>query len=187
MECGRCVDSTTRATCLRYLREWLNSIFIFAPGAPVFIVGTCLDRIQTMPNPAAAMAEICKLIRVDVLLLSPCHEQVQYNTDVTCCFFVSNFKEHGGVEDPSVALLRERIGTCARDQPHVREKVPLRWLRTLDIVSSDASADGPERITRGEFIERARRAGLGFDQDIPLDVEVDALLRKFHDLGLLLW
>jgi hypothetical protein len=193
MACGRLVNATTRETCLSYLREWLNSIFIFAPGAPVFIVGTCLDHIQKMENPDSVMADICDLIRDDVLLLSPCHDQVVYDDrpsdDVNnCCFFLSNYKEDGGAEDPSVTLLREVVGACAREQPHVSEKAPLRWLRALDIVSNDASTvGGPARITRREFVERAREAGLGCDTDISLEAEVDALLCKFHDLGLLLW
>jgi hypothetical protein len=193
MACGRPVNATTRETCLRYLREWLNSIFIFAPGAPAFIVGTCLDHIHKIENPDSVMADICDLIRDDVLLLSPCHEQVVYDDRPSdnvnnCCFFLSNFKEDGGGEDPSVAVLRSKVGEHARDQPHVHETAPLHWLRALDRVSSDASAaKGPARITRREFVDRARAAGLGSYPDVPLELEVDALLSKFHDLGLLLW
>ena len=193
MACGRLVNATTRETCLSYLREWLNSIFIFAPGAPVFIVGTCLDHIQKMENPDSVMADICDLIRDDVLLLSPCHDQVVYDDrpsdDVNnCCYFLSNYKEGGGAEDQSVAVLRSKVGEHARNQPHVHETAPLHWLRALDRVSSDASAaEGPARITRREFVDQAREAGLGSDPEVPLELEVDALLSKFHDLGLLLW
>jgi GTPase SAR1 family protein len=191
MVCGRRVNATTRETCLRYLREWLNSIFIFAPDAPVFIVGTCLDQIQKMDDPVHAIAEVCDLIH-EVLLLSPCHEQVVYDDRPSdcinnCCFLLSNYKEDGSAEDPSVAVLRKKVRERARDQPHVHETASLHWLRALDRVSSDAAADGPARIARQEFVDRAREAGLGYDPDVPLEVEVDALLSKFHDLGLLLW
>lgn len=189
--------TATAVTCMWYIREWFNSVFVFAPGAPVFIVGTCLDKMPPEEmGRTAACENMSKMIWNAVLRNHPGQGQVVRNNEL-CCFFVDNTAQP---EHESVTRLRKKVGSVVTSQSHVDDKVPLNWLRVLDRVNPSSMSDAergrdgvtpsepkPSRVTRDQFREAARACGLGHHEGITLDDEVDALLSKFHDLGLVLW
>lgn len=211
MVCGNKVREDTRSKCLWYLREWFNSVCVFAPDAPVFIVGTCIDKMPEDPPGREAVCDaVCKTVWEEVLRMHPGQGQVVRDDRRRCCFFVDNTQlalaadgQPMRPEHPTVSHLRQRIGAVVRGQRHVEEKVPLNWLKVLDRVVDRSIADAehvqpgvgvgtsptvrPTRVTRDQVHGVARECGLGRHAGITLDDEVDALLRKFHDLGLVLW
>lgn len=181
---ARTVNPKTREHCLRDILEWLNSIFIFAPKAPVLVIGTCTDM---MDDPEKDMKTVCTLIR-ETVESSPCHCQIIYpDDDGDCCHFVSSAKASGAAEDPSIARLRESISTCANKLVHTQERVPFSWLRLLRMLSNQSGVDTATRVSLAELTEKARAAGLGRVEGVPLEAEVGALLQKLHELGRVLW
>jgi len=177
----RITTEDTAAECIEYLSLWLNSIYTFAPGAPVFVVCTCRDLLTEEQQ-----QRIEQKVGANVLDKTPCDDQV-----VTCdetkkdIFFVDNTDS----DDASVRALRRQIETVIAEhpyiEPHVRMRMPVEWLKVLDNLTELVKSNR-QRIPRNEFVEIARDCGLGTTR-ISLEDEVDGLLLKFHTLGLLVW
>eukprot|EP00035_Acanthoeca_spectabilis_P007311 m.135187 g.135187 ORF g.135187 m.135187 type:complete len:1052 (-) comp13897_c0_seq1:323-3478(-) len=182
------VDECTSATCLSQLRAWLNSIHIFAPHAPIVVVGTCLDLIPPVAR-ATALPRLSAIIQSEVLAGSPAFPSVvPPNDDNVCCFFVDNQTRdpETGAPDSSVLRLREaimRLATSTKLQPHIHETAPWTWVTLLDTLR----ASQRKHVSRAHLEAAAAGCGLGKHPGLPLDVEVIEMLTRFNDLGLLLW
>jgi GTPase SAR1 family protein len=123
------VKANTRTTCLNYIRGWLNTIYMFAPGAPIVIVGTCLDKISRKQHQRdAAIAKVLDDVGT-VVRDYPRPDDIQYTDDgdIRCCFLVDNINPTG----PSVTALRQRLDRLLSEQKHVHETAPLSWLTVL--------------------------------------------------------
>ena len=188
----RHVDKNTKATCIEHLRLWCNAIYLFAPNSPVVVVATCLDLLQKLDNPRARQDEVAAILWEEVLRKTPCSEQVEEcrSTPDHYCFFVNNagVKDDTGApaEDPSVGRLRDHIEAKLRSLDNLRLRMPLEWLKVMDELAQK-DKKGIQRLTFEELKGIARDAGLGKIPNVPLADEVEALLRKFNEWGLVLW
>jgi len=99
------------------------------------------------------------------------------------CFCVDNSKADGGV---SVNALRKAIEKTAAGLDHVQVRIPVEWLAVQDSLAA-LETKGRQRVAMSTVIEIARKCNLGAHEGIPLEDEAQALLRKFHDLGLVSW
>ena len=187
----RFATEETLATCLEYLSLWLNSIYTFAPGAPVFVVCTCSDLLDDEQQ-----HKIHDMVVTRVLFKTPCRDQVikcpywehdhENKNGKKYIYFVDNTITAGA----SVVTLREQIEQVIHKhpyiEPHVSMQMPLEWLQVLDKINELVAQKQQQRVTRQAFVEIARECGVGKTR-IPLQAEVDGLLEKFHKLGLLAW
>jgi len=177
----RITTEDTATECIEYLSLWLNSIYTFAPGAPVFVVCTCRDLLTEEQQ-----RYIEEVVGEKVLDKTPCNDQVvrceETKEDI---FFVDNTHS----DNESVRALRTQIERVIMVhpyiEPHVHVRMPIEWLKVLDQVTELVNSK-QQRIARTDLVDVARKCGLG-NTRIPLEDEVDGLLHKFHTLGLLAW
>eukprot|EP00039_Didymoeca_costata_P017388 m.321960 g.321960 ORF g.321960 m.321960 type:complete len:1371 (-) comp16530_c1_seq36:1283-5395(-) len=177
------VDSSVQARCLEYVRLWCNSIFLFAPGAPILLVATHKDKLSTEQQ-----QEAYDILMERVLNKTPSIETMTKSPTGQLCFFVTNVsKGNPPQQDPSIDVLRMNVESLAIKQPHVHEKAPIDWLAVRDRLAAVERTEGIQRMALDGVMEIGQKCGLGKHDSIPLDVELSALLKKFHDLGLLVW
>lgn len=179
-------DDQTAVACVHSLVQWLHSIYIYAPGAPVFVVGTGRDCFGD-----ADLERAADLLE-PVLNSSPCSEQLQDNAAEPrfySCFFVDNTRGSAGgagwTEHRSVTALRAQIERTVLDSqlcPHVSTPTPVEWLKALEQLNSTGKA----RLTLGEVEQVASQCNFGQHPDISLEDEVLGMLRFFTEAGLLL-
>jgi hypothetical protein len=99
------------------------------------------------------------------------------------CFCIDNSQTDGGA---SVNALRTAIEKTAAGLEHVQVRIPVEWLAVQDSLAA-LEANGKQRVSMSTVMDIARTCNLGAHDGIPLEDEVHALLRKFHDLGLVSW
>ena len=100
------------------------------------------------------------------------------------CFCLDNSKKKDG--GASINALRTAIEKTAAGLDHVQLRVPVEWLAVQDSLAA-LEAKGKQRVSMSTVTEIARTCNLGQHEGIPLEDETQALLRKFHDLGLVSW
>ena len=82
--------------------------------------------------------------------------------------------------------LVKAIDSATDELDALRTDVPLSWLKTYDSLSSVIAATKLEQLPFGEVAQLAATCGMPH-QGLTLEVEVSALLRFFHGLGVLCW
>ena len=187
------------SSCVQALKLWLDTVYVFAPKAPVLVVGTCKDQCT-----AEDLARVTECIE-PVLLASPCSEQLVENTtpdaESTLAFFIDNSKP----DDASVQILRQAIEDAAWKRcPYVQMPVPVEWIKVLDHFGIRSAAHthqnefgldrdlqaGAEqqtmqhRLSLDDVRVIARQCQLGHQADVPVDDEMMTMLSVFHDMGL---
>ena len=114
---GRARDD---AEALEYLRFWLNSVKLHAPGAPLLLVGTFGDEVDG----STAMREVKKKV---AYLLGQRFTQVVGGQNIDTCLHVIDNKSARGMGE-----LRKAIEHAMDEQEYVRLKVPVKWMKALD-------------------------------------------------------
>eukprot|EP00039_Didymoeca_costata_P017754 m.330721 g.330721 ORF g.330721 m.330721 type:complete len:1065 (+) comp16588_c0_seq13:909-4103(+) len=194
------VDASVQARCLKYIRLWCNSILLFAPRAPVFLVGTHKDKLNDQK-----LLTAYNTLEQKVIAKCPKSLQLQKASNKQFCHFVSNVTKsprgflksvssfffpsttNRPTHDPSIETLRKLIESVAVSQEHVHEKVPIEWLAVKDALANDKESKKLQRLTLQAMFKIAKDCGLGNVNDIPFEAEVSAMLKKFHELGLVVW
>eukprot|EP00039_Didymoeca_costata_P016580 m.299550 g.299550 ORF g.299550 m.299550 type:complete len:1706 (-) comp16415_c0_seq19:74-5191(-) len=178
------VDEDTLNRCIKYIRLWFNSIFLFATNAPVLLVGTHKDKLTSQELKDAHKNLVDKFISKAANITS-----LQKAKDNECCFFITNVshtQDNVLVQDESIDLLRNTIETLAVNQEHVHEKGPITWLRVRDQLAALVS-QGKHRISLYEVEKIAANQGLGQVKDLSIQLEVTLMLNKFHQIGICVW
>jgi len=147
------------------LKFWLNSIQIHAPGAPVLIVGTRLDTIESE-------TQFRDLDELMIPLVERGNfEDVVKNINGRYYFPLDNTTREG------ISDIQETIERVTREQSFVKQLVKLSWLQCLDTMLESVNPwlSLPDVVSIGEKI-----AG------ITSSVEIDDMLALFHELGMVL-
>jgi hypothetical protein len=170
------------------LEFWLNSIHSRAPRAPILLVCTKLDLVPDgipehgiAPITAAKKKARVQAIR-DSLKGKPYQDQV--DPQVLC---VSS-KTGEGIEDIRALLDNmEKVKDYGAD-------VPLKWFKwhkiTKEMVESESAASGGRRrISYADAVAMAKACDITTDDwdSGSRSAEVDAMLRKFNDVGFIMW
>lgn len=152
-------------------------IKLHAPEAPAILVGTHLDTVLKKVK-ASAIPEFFK--KVDESLKHDIHvtmhKPLVRNGD-SLFFPLDNAKGVG------VDALRKEIDDAARDKPYVQQKIPLRWVLTLDLlINEDELEDASSRTWVGlnEIEKTGERFGVG-------KREATEMLKLFNQLGVLIY
>ncbi len=157
------------------LISWLNSIQSRAPGVPVMLVGTHRDDKKRCS--AAHVVELAAAVRRTITAWersfpAPDRLNILKNSD-ECWFFPVSAITGEGVPE-----IRSRLLDVAADQPSLRERVPLLYLKLLDVVRIQRRAENLPITTWSRFREWA-----GFEDESQLERAAQLL----HDWGELLW
>mmetsp|Transcript_9725 Transcript_9725/g.12145 ORF Transcript_9725/g.12145 Transcript_9725/m.12145 type:complete len:566 (+) Transcript_9725:2-1699(+) len=148
----------------RYLLFWLNSIKMHAEGAPVFLVGTFKDMVDSKET----------LLDIDTILknlIGKKYPQVIHNLGDKLVYFPVSNRTGEGVMD-----LRESAIEIATQQEHAKISVKMRWMLCLDNFERLSLEEPWLRLSKVQEIARA--AGIS-DHN-----EVQKMLHLYHQLGM---
>lgn len=152
---------------LEYIHFWLVSVAMYAPDAPLLIVGTHLDSISSRQEldqiDAALNKEVGKY----------CSRSLVHNTNKNRSYFPLNNKNAEGIDD-----IRCAIEESAERQEYVNNEVPLRWMKLMDKVLS----------LKQPYISLKRFTQLRDEiwEDAASKVEdFEVMLNMFHELGVI--
>eukprot|EP00047_Mylnosiga_fluctuans_P000956 m.207941 g.207941 ORF g.207941 m.207941 type:complete len:754 (-) comp10128_c0_seq36:414-2675(-) len=184
-------DGDARA-CLAYIRTWLASLSAYAPGAPVFLVGTHLDEAPDLDLKSLS-ADIDKACE-DIPAFKHVREYGRYQ-----CFAAMDT----GPLDPAVAWLRREIQLAINAHPsetdaYVHTRVPVAWLALSDVLRArdgsgeslvsraiGAPAAASDKGAHRLAVETVFEVGQGSDFRMGKE-DIDKFLVVMHGLGLLL-
>ena len=148
--------------------EHLQSIQVYATGAPVILVGTRKDQVT---GGVAALADLSeKLLDALQRRCGPAVKGLERDPDSGLCFFaVENSKGFKG--DPTIRHLVQAIERAARKLPSMKMTLPSAWLRV-----HDALRKLQKRCVQYEEVRAlAQRHGLP-SGDVPLDEELTVIV-----------
>ena len=107
-------------TALRYMSFWLHSVKLHAPDAPVLLVGTFLEDV----NSSEKLGKVEKMLRSR---FSHRFKQIVENNNNQYIYYPLDNKSSAGVN-----LVREMIEVVTREQDYIKRAVSLRWMCCLD-------------------------------------------------------
>ncbi len=176
-ELARKASSSDQANCLTYLKHWLTTLSLHAPGAPVLIVGTHKDKVSGRKDHEIISSRLCEALAGSGLFT------VGVENDGLWFFPVDNTKS---AADEGVQKLRGAIEATAKAQTYVRLQTPVRWLAYVEFLrrgvpaTATSKAVAPRRrISLDAFCETAARF------NITRDEAETQLLPVLHEFGLL--
>lgn len=148
-----------------FLYFWLNSIKLHAPEAPLLLVGTYLDQLDAE---GADLKNIEKRVGEYVKV----YERTVRNQRDTMSFFPLSNRTGSGMK-----TIRRAIEQVARAQDYLYTKVPVRWLKCLDMLTSD---QGESWVSLTKAKDFAKQSG------IDAASEVEAMLHYMNQVGVIL-
>lgn len=152
-------SEAAKTSAVGFLKFWLNSIKLHAPGAPILLVGTYLDQVRDLDAVARVLRENVQVSNYSTIIPS--------NTGSH--FFAVDNRSN---DVNRAFVLREAIATHAMKQKYVRQRVPLAWLKVYE----DLQECGREYVSYENVVERCRSYGR-------TRVEANEMLQYFHGLG----
>lgn len=151
-----------------YLEFWLSSIALHAPRAPVILVGTFADVVRKEQDYQAINAVLAGVVSKKSL------EQVKREPESGLLFRpVSNLSRMG------INSLQRELDVVIRKQEYVHREVPLRWMRTLDLM-----------LNRKESYLKMKEVSKiysSFQRKSPSQGEVESMLYLFNELGVIVY
>mmetsp|Transcript_11697 Transcript_11697/g.13522 ORF Transcript_11697/g.13522 Transcript_11697/m.13522 type:complete len:929 (-) Transcript_11697:915-3701(-) len=153
-----------KKSALHYMKYWLNSVTLYAPGAPIVVVGTFKDSIR-------GRMDILERLNFTLQLLLAHYPQYVKNKHDNLVFFPIENKTGEGIE-----ILSEVIEAVTRQQECVNRNVSIRWLRCLDYILEENCESW---ISYNRVVELARIIGIETNE------EVSHMLSFFHELGVI--
>lgn len=167
-----------RAQTRDYLLFWLNSVSMHAPDAPLMIIGTFLDALESK-------SELETVNRILHRILSDRHKKQIHNNGRLLFFPLNNrrpetdytelFTSLGANFGRNIEVVRDQIEVIARSQEFVNQELSLRWVKTLDTM-----LEQPDN-----FLELQRVYELAQGVGLNDSLEVDKMLAFFHELGMI--
>mmetsp|Transcript_18045 Transcript_18045/g.23043 ORF Transcript_18045/g.23043 Transcript_18045/m.23043 type:complete len:480 (+) Transcript_18045:389-1828(+) len=150
-----------------YIAFWLKSVTLHAPNAPVIIVGTCLDTVNTQKEFELVNAGLENIVsRMKGV-------QIIANSEQGLSYFPVNNKDITGVVE-----LRKTIDEVTLSQEHVHLRIPLRWTRCLDCMM--------ENFTNA-WLKLSQITQMAKENGINTAMEVNEMLKTFHQLGVIVY
>mmetsp|Transcript_3144 Transcript_3144/g.4237 ORF Transcript_3144/g.4237 Transcript_3144/m.4237 type:complete len:948 (+) Transcript_3144:202-3045(+) len=148
-----------------YIKFWLNSCDMHAPGAPIVIVGTFSDEVDSQ-------TDLEKLNKTIEKLVEGRFSQIVSNRDLL--FFPIDNRSQNGIND-----LRMIIESAAAAQDYVNYQVSIWWMKCLD--ETYEYAKGQSWIKLKYVIEIAER------NYITNAAEIGEMLSLFNELGTIVY
>ena len=186
--CNKCQGGSKH---LDFLAFWLDSIALHGvdreqepPVAPILLIGTHKDRVKS----PAEHENISKLL-YDTFKHKPAWSSVELFEKATGSsgrgnqwfFPVDNTI---GNKDPVLLEIKQVVQERVQKEKYVNEKVPFVW---LDVLEKLQSGDKGSSITLEKVKEVCKDCGLSDTAKEPLDGQVMAMLKRFNDLGQLMY
>mmetsp|Transcript_4380 Transcript_4380/g.5815 ORF Transcript_4380/g.5815 Transcript_4380/m.5815 type:complete len:879 (-) Transcript_4380:1011-3647(-) len=153
---------------VHYLKFWINSVNLHAPRAPVLLIGTFLEDVNTRGK----LDKIEKILKVNLELGSKFTQIVHNRKDQRFFFPIDNSTSKG------TDLIRGIIEMVTRDQDFMQKLVSLRWMCCLDKMLEES--DSKSWISMKDVKKLAK--GL----KITANEEINSMLALFHELGVVM-
>eukprot|EP00466_Bigelowiella_natans_P017845 jgi/Bigna1/135601/aug1.30_g10309 len=176
-----------------YLRFWLQNIRTFAPGAPIILVGTKIDKLEEYNDPEALL-EVLDSIDQQITEMarkvfegfkrfpwSRCKrwrpEKSYEPADLVFFPADSKFRSSDKKVHSTIMELRNKVMETLKNNPKANEEVPSQWTKVCDDLIATEQA-----IFTLESIEE-----ICFKRGIVDKGEVRLMLQKFHDQGVAIY
>eukprot|EP00466_Bigelowiella_natans_P020127 jgi/Bigna1/86157/estExt_fgenesh1_pg.C_80205 len=150
-----------------YLRFWLQNIRTFAPGAPIVLVGTKIDKLKEFKEPE----ELLKTLNDVDRKVTRIAREVFEGFNPFPWFRSSNGEVHSTIME-----LRNEVMERLKNDEKVNEEVPSAWTKVCDDLISKEQAI----FTLQAVQEECREHGIVDER------EVRWMLRKFVDEGVII-
>ena len=150
---------------LAYLKFWLNSTKLHAPAAPVILVGTRFDQVNTQSR-LQLVNEALQSLMQDKFPQVVANQSSPKST--TTFFPIDNTNANGADE------IRHQIESVAREAEYVNQKVALSWVKFIDMLLKDKKTKWMEL---GDVETIARECAITSPK------EIEAMLSFFHEIG----
>ena len=159
------------ANCLTYIKFWLTTIHLHAPGAPIFIIGTHKDVpiVSTQKEHEKISMNLRNELRDH-----PAMKRLVFHKSSNLWFFPVDNKF--SQRDPTIPALRECLLKTAEEQDFLKLKIPLTWLVLLDNVKAIARDQKLTHISLTELQNIGTRLGID-------NIQFNRMLRVFHQFG----
>ncbi len=158
---------------LDYIRHWLESINMHARGAPIFMIGTFKDIVNTKNEHKFIDVELRKMINNQMKMFDK--KSIVANDGKALMFWpIDNTL---GPNSDDIKQLRVTITDVINNQSFIKDPIPLQWTTTYDMMMNT----NKNHITINEFNEIASNNKLREGEDRLM------MLRRFHQLGMLLY
>ena len=169
--------------------EWLQSIYLTSPKAPIVIVGTHVDEISNPNNNLKVDGIIA-----DIIDSKPYAGNIRpYNDgqENSIVHFIDNTSENDSrrtdsksiIKNIRISNLRNHINDLASKLPTVNQEIPLNWLKMLTELRSLPD----QRILLTKLVSMFRQKKFGSSEAVELEDEIHTMLKLFSDAGLLLY
>ena len=156
---------------LDLLKFWLRSIKLHAKKAPIFLVGTRKDEIESL----SSHKEISNLLNKRLKLHDDYGQICPYKLDDDYLYFFPIDNKKGSDHDSVIAQLKEEIITKVMNEKYVKNKVPITWIKTFDRFRNKERDKNPY-LKIEEAVRIATEAGVREDR-------ITKMLKFFHQLG----
>lgn len=154
---------------LGYLKFWLNSTKLHAPAAPVVLVGTHMDKVNS-PSQLKLVNDILHGLMKENFPQTLANESFELGcTEDKLLYFPIDNTNGKGADD-----IRAKIESVAREAEYVNQHVPLSWVEFIDklLQAKDVKwmkLAAVEKVAKGCGITSSK--------------ELDAMLGFFHEIG----
>ena len=148
------------------LQFWLTSARIHVQGAPVYLVGTHVDKVRDR--------DVDTLNERVTNMVNTIGIEVQQNERRDMMFFPVNNRTRKGIR-----TLQQHIMQTAPKLEHVNSKVALSWMITMDNML-DRKAEIP-------WLWMSEAKDIAFVSGVTSEKEITDMLTFFHDLGVLFY
>lgn len=160
--------------CRGYMHYWLSSISVFASTAPIIVAGSFFD--QALGDSSTVVKELNS--KISSAFEEELLKQVVRNGKEGWFWPISNATGYG------MSRLRESVKRTVESQKHVYHRVSIKWMWCLDKLTAKRNEHANRSrpyFSLSEFKELAESVG------IRSVVEVEKMLKLFHQFGLLLY
>mmetsp|Transcript_13218 Transcript_13218/g.18431 ORF Transcript_13218/g.18431 Transcript_13218/m.18431 type:complete len:593 (-) Transcript_13218:2829-4607(-) len=176
-----------------YLRYWLQNIRTFAPGAPIVLVGTKIDKLKEYDDPEAlldVLEDIDEHItRIAREVFEGCKsfpwsrckrwrpKEAAEPADLVFFPADSKFRSRDGKVHSTIKELRNEVLEKLKNDPKANQEVPSEWTKVCD----DLIATEQAVFTLKTVKEICLRRGIVDGREVRL------MLQKYHELGLAIY
>jgi GTPase SAR1 family protein len=188
-------DENVRNQCTRFLKFWLQSIYIHArscdagvsshnhPVAPIFLIGTRKDIVRAPEDQERISTMLDTFIQK---LPRDIDDAIVQQEGSSLKFWPINNKSRLKVddpEDPLIVSLRKAIESAIHNDPseYAHISIPYKWLEISDYFKDKVRLEGLNFVTFDEFVKEANSRG------VTSKAEVTQMLLLFHQLGILVY
>jgi len=172
---------------MRYIENWLRTINIYALGAPVFIIGTHLDKFSFNQQ-----HQICQLIDNNLnMKFASLFPKLWYYIVSSPGYNILWSIANENRNELNISKLRNTITNSILNDPckYIETPLPISWLKTFDKLK-EISTESPFLYLHdiipiaNSYQVFSTNTNINNNHNMQI---ISSMLQKFHEMGVLLY